>query len=169
MIHIYHGDGKGKTTAAAGLALRAAGAGMKVCFLQFFKDGSSSEVGMLRKIPSVTVRIPDVYHGRYKKMNDSEKEETAACYRAFLRDAVSEARDYDLIVLDEILSVYRYGLIDRDELKGFLRSEGEKREIVLTGRDPAPELLEAADYVTEMKKEKHPFDRGIGARKGIEF
>ena len=169
MIHLDHGDGKGKTTAAAGLALRAAGAGMRVLFLQFFKDGSSSEVGVLSKLENVTFRVPPVYHGRYKRMTAAEKRETADCYKAFLDEIIEKAGDYDLIVLDEAVSAYNYGLFSRERLLGFLESEREKREIVLTGRDPAPELEAAADYVTRMAKEKHPFDRGIAARKGIEF
>ena len=81
----------------------------------------------------------------------------------------SEAADYSLIVLDEAVSACRHGMIALPELLSLLHDEGQEREIVLTGRDPAPELVEAADYVTEMRKIKHPYDKGVGARKGVEF
>ena len=169
MIHLYHGDGKGKTTAACGLAVRAAGSGMKVLFVQFFKNGSSSEVKVLSSLPQVTVLIPEVFYGRYKKMTDAQRAETEACYHSVMEKVEAEAKEYDLIVLDESVSTYNYGFFDRDRFLSMLKAEKDKREIVLTGRSPAPELVEAADYVTEMRKEKHPFDRGIIARKGIEF
>ena len=169
MIHLYYGEGKGKTTAACGLAVRAAGSGMRVLFTQFFKDGSSSEVGVLASLPNVTVKLPPVYFGRFKMMTEAQKLETGSCYTGFLKSIVELAADHDLIVLDEIVSAYGYGMVDGEELIGFLRREGNKREIVLTGRGPARELIELADYATEMRKEKHPYDRGEPARKGIEF
>lgn len=169
MIHLYHGNGKGKTTAACGLAVRAAGSGMRVLFAQFFKNGSSSEVGVLSSLPGVTVMIPEVWYGRYKKMSDEQVEETKQCYTTLMHDIEKSAGEYDLIVLDESVSAYNYGMFDRDSFLEMLKSRKETTEIVMTGRDPAPELREIADYVTEMKKEKHPFDNGITARKGIEF
>ncbi len=169
MIHLYHGHGKGKTTAAVGLAVRAAGAGMRVLFVQFFKNGSSSEVKMLSSLPGVDVLIPEVWHGRYKKMSEEQQEETKKCYTELMRDVADRADGYGLIVLDESVSAYNYGMFDRESFLDMLRSWKDVREAVLTGRDPAPELREIADYVTEMKKEKHPFDLGVNARKGIEF
>ena len=169
MIHLYCGDGKGKTTAAAGLAVRACGSGMRVLFAQFFKNGSSSEMNVLSTLENVTTAAPEVFFGRFKHMTEDQTAQIGDCYRSFLSEIIEKADFYDLIVLDEAVSVYRYGLFDREDLLRFLKREKEKREIVLTGRDPAPELKEIADYVTEMKKEKHPFDRGITARKGIEF
>jgi len=169
MIHLYHGHGKGKTTAAVGLAVRAAGAGMRVLFVQFFKNGSSSEVKILSSLPGVDVLIPEVWHGRYKKMSEEQQEETKKCYTELMRDVAERADEYSLIVLDESVSAYNYGMFDRESFLEMLRSWKDVREAVLTGRDPAPELREIADYVTEMKKEKHPFDLGVNARKGIEF
>lgn len=169
MIHLYHGNGKGKTTAACGLAVRAAGSGMKVLFVQFFKSGRSSEINVLSEISNITVMLPEVRHGRFKTMSDEQKNEIHVCYRDFLDEIIKTAGGFDLIVLDESVSAYRYGLLDSEKLMRFLNSEKENREIVLTGRDPADELVEIADYVTEMKKQKHPYDKGIKARKGIEF
>ncbi len=169
MIHIYHGDGKGKTTAACGLAVRAAGRGLRVLFAQFFKDGSSGEIGVLSAIPHVETRHPPLHLGRWAGLSGGERERIAVSYRAYFEKIVSDAEKYDLIVLDEALSAFNHGCFPRDALLPFLRAQGGVREIVLTGRDPAEELLEAGDYVTEMRKEKHPFDRGVGAREGVEY
>ena len=169
MIHLYHGHGKGKTTAATGLAVRAAGSGMRVLFVQFFKDGSSSEVGVLSSLPGVEVLIPKVWYGRYKRMTEEQMEETRQCYTSLMHDIEEGAGEYDLIVLDEAVSAYNYGMFDHDSFLEMLRDRKDTVEIVLTGRDPAQELWDIADYVTEMKKEKHPFDNGVIARKGIEF
>ncbi len=169
MIHIYFGEGKGKTTAATGLAARAAGSGMKVLFVQFFKDGSSGEVKSLKALENITFLYPDTYNGRYATMTDDQKEVTKKSYTEAMKKAIGMAEDFDLIVLDEAVSVFSYGFIDRDELLSFLKDNREAKEIVLTGRDPARQLLELADYATEMKKHRHPFDRGIAAREGIEY
>ena len=168
MIHLYCGDGKGKTTAAVGLAVRAAGSGMRVLFVQFFKSGKSSEVTALEKLGIVTAH-PGVHYGRYKSLDEERKAEVRDNYGELLNDVIAHAAEYDLIVLDEAVSTYGYAMIDREQLMEFLRQEGSRREIVLTGRDPLPELTDAADYVTEMKKVKHPFDGGIAARQGIEY
>lgn len=169
MIHLYYGKGKGKTTAAAGLTVRAAGAGMRVLFAQFFKDGSSSEIEILKGLPGVETVHCAAHFGRWRTMTDGQREEISGSYRAMFASLAAGAGDFDLIVLDEAVSAYGYGALDREAVLAFLRAEGERREIVLTGRDPAPELLELADYATEMRKEKHPFDRGIAARRGIEY
>ncbi len=169
MIHLYYGTGKGKTTAAVGLAVRAAGAGKRVLFTQLFKSGSSSELAALSGISNITVQMPQEYHGRYKNMDDAQKEAISSAYHIFLNAFLEKAKDYDLIVLDEAVSAYRYGMLDAQALLSFLCEQGKSREIVLTGREPLPELLALADYATEMRKEKHPFDEGVKARKGIEF
>lgn len=169
MIHVYHGDGKGKTTAACGLSLRAAGHGFKVLFAQFFKDGSSGEIAAMAAVPNIEIRRPPCHNGRYKTLSDGERAEIGRCYRQFLTRIIGDAESYDLIVLDESVSAYNYEVIDRQALLNFLHIQGGLHEIVLTGRGPAPELLALADYVTEMHKEKHPFDRGITAREGVEY
>lgn len=169
MIHLYCGDGKGKTTAAVGLAVRAAGAGMRVLFAQFFKDGTSSEIASLHLLPNIETAHAALHYGRFKTMSEEQRSEIHESYSALLCDGIRRAGEYDVIVLDEAVSAYNYGMIDREALTGFLRDEGSRREIVLTGRNPAPELTDLADYVTEMRKEKHPFDCGIAARRGIEF
>ena len=169
MIHLYYGEGKGKTTAAVGLAVRAAGAGKRVLLTQFFKNGHSSEIKALSAIDGVEIMLPQEYRGRYKNMNEEERSAVNDSYHVFLRAFIEKATEYDAVILDEAVSAYLYGMLEPDDLLRFLKDEGQNREIVLTGRAPLPELLALADYATEMRKEKHPFDQGVKARKGIEF
>ena len=169
LIHIYCGDGKGKTTAAVGLSVRAAGCGRKVVFAQFFKDGSSGECCVLEKLPGITFLRPEKSFGFFWTLSAEERRGATAFYTAHLEKAIALAQDADLLVLDEAMSACAHGMIDEGALLKFLREKPEGLEVVLTGRDPSPEMQEAADYVTEMKKIKHPFDQGIGARKGVEY
>ena len=169
LIHIYCGDGKGKTTAAMGLSVRAAGCGRKVVFAQFFKDGHSGECCVLEKLPNITFLRPEKTFGFFWTLSEAEKAEARAFYTAHLQRALDLAKDADLLVLDEAMSACAHGMIDEEALLAFLRTKPEGLEVVLTGRDPSPAMQDAADYVTEMKKIKHPFDRGIPARKGVEF
>ena len=169
-MHIYCGDGKGKTTAAVGLAVRAAGYHMKVLFCQCMKDGRSSEIHMLQSLGVACCFCPE-HFGFYWNMTEEQKEEAKAAYTKLFLDAADRAvkEGYDLMIVDEFMSAYNYGLIDQKKALDFLSRRPEQLEIVLTGRDPGEELLELADYVTEMKKIKHPFDQGVPARKGIEL
>ena len=170
LIHIYCGDGKGKTSAALGLALRAAGAGIKVLFVQFLKDGSSSEISMLERLGIETACCPDIRKFVFQ-MTEAERLQAGEEYSRLLSSALSRCREegFGLLVLDEVLPACRLGLVPEEALMDFLRSKPSELEVVLTGREPSPALLELADYVTEMKKLRHPYDRGIQARKGIEF
>ena len=154
LIHLYFGDGKGKTTAAVGLSVRAAGAGKRVLFAQFLKDGSSSELNVLRALQNVEVACCTQNFGFFKAMDGQTKAAAQKAYSA---------------LLDEAVAACNHGLIEEATLIDFLRGRPKALEVVLTGRDPSQHLLDAADYVTEMRKRKHPFDRGIAARRGIEF
>ena len=169
LIHIYCGDGKGKTTAATGLAIRAAGAGKNVVFTQFFKDGSSSEIKVLQSVTNIQVLHCDTVRGFWKRMSDAQKAKVSADYGQFLHEVIQLARNADLLVLDEILSACNHGAVSEAAVADFLRSKPEYLEVVLTGRNPSDALLKLADYVTEMRKIKHPYDCGITARNGIEF
>lgn len=169
LIHLYCGDGKGKTTAAVGLSVRAAGAGKRVVFAQFYKDGSSSEIGILEKLPNVTVLVCRKHFGFFKRMTDAEKAQAAQAYTALLTDAIAHAGDADLLVLDEVISACNHGSVPEAEVLSFLEGKPEGLELVLTGRNPSDALVQRADYITEMKKLKHPFDSGIPARRGIEY
>lgn len=169
LIHIYCGNGKGKTTAATGLAVRAAGFGKKVVFCQFFKNGSSNEIKSLEKLENITLLHCKKPHKLFSKMNEAEKEEAKKDYKILFDEAISKSTKADLIVIDEAVSSCNYGMIDEEELINFLMNKPENLEVVLTGRNPSEKLLSYADYVTEMKKIKHPYDKGTAARKGIEF
>lgn len=171
LVHLYCGEGKGKTTAAVGLCARAAGSGKRVLFVQFFKDGSSSENASLRLLPTVHTMHEPRYFGRVSNMGKEEFEECKRAYSALFDAAISRAAEekFDLLVLDEAVSSCNHGVIDEGALLRFLKGRPARLEVVLTGREPSAALVEAADYVTEMKKVKHPFDAGIVARRGIEF
>lgn len=169
LIHLYCGDGKGKTTAALGLALRAAGAGKQVVFTQFFKDGSSSEIKPLAALPGVRVFHADTVKGFYRNMTPTQREQAGKDYTALFRQVTQAAQEADLLILDEIVSACNRGVVPEKLVTDFLREKPAWLEVVLTGRNPSAALLELADYITEMRKLRHPFDRGIGARKGIEF
>jgi len=174
LVHIYTGDGKGKTTAAAGLAVRAAGFGLKVLFVQFFKEDSapSGEKSFFRNLASETVTVlrSNCRHPFFTAGKTDEKAVTEAICATFekVRQIVSEG-GLDLLVLDEVISVLRGGWIPLEEFIDFVESRPSGLEVVLTGRDAPPELVRLADYVTEMLKIKHPFDEGINARRGVDF
>lgn len=171
LIHIYCGDGKGKTTAAMGLAVRAAGSGMKVVLAQFMKCGTSGEIKLIKEFPNVTFTCVSENLGFAWNMTAEEKEHAKSLYQQLFRDVrkLAVKQKADLLVMDEFMSAYNYGWIDQREALEFLQNKPEEMEIVLTGRDPGEELIALADYVTEMKKIKHPFEKGIPARKGIEL
>lgn len=169
LIHIYCGDGKGKTTAALGSALRAAGSGMQVLLLQFFKDGKSSEFTALEKVPGVMVVPQTQKFGFSWTLSPEEKAAAGRYYTGLMEDAFRRSGEYDLLILDEAMSACTNGMISEARLLELLGARPEGLEVVLTGRNPSQALLDAADYVTEMKKIKHPYERGVTARKGIEY
>ena len=169
LIHIYYGDGKGKTTAAMGQALRAAGSGLRVLIFQFMKDNTSSERFALEAVPNVTL-LPGKRHVKfYNQMNTEDKAE----YRHYNTKALDEIAkfciNFDVLVLDEAVCAVDLGLLREDKLIHFLQHKPRGLEVVMTGHHVSGELLELADYVTEMKKVKHPYEKGRSAREGIEF
>lgn len=171
LIHIYEGDGKGKTSTSVGLSVRCAGSGQEVVFSQFLKDNTSSEVSILEQIEGITYVYSERHFGFFFQMKEEEKEEARVYYRQHFEKAVETAlsKNARLFVMDELMSAYNLGVVDRDRVIEFLKTKPEEMEVVMTGRDPAPELVELADYVSRVVKIKHPFDQGIPARKGIEF
>ena len=169
-VHLYCGDGKGKTTAAVGLSVRASGAGKSVLFAQFLKDGSSSELNVLRALPNVKVLCCERNFGFFRSMDKETRAAAQKAYSALLEDVMRKSADgVALLVLDEAVAACNHGLIEEARLLVFLHHKPEDLEVVLTGREPSQRLLDAADYVTEMKKRAHPFDKGVSARLGIEF
>ena len=171
MIHIYCGDGKGKTTAALGLAVRAAGRGKRVLIARFLKNEDSGEVAVLREIPGVSVMPCEKCFGFTFRMNEAEKAEASAYYQELFEKTVRIAREIgaDLLILDEILGACNTGMVDKAALEAFLKKKEPAAEVVLTGRNPWENVLELADYVTDMQAVKHPYQMGVGAREGIEY
>lgn len=172
LVQVYTGDGKGKTTAAFGLALRAAGHGLKVCIIQFLKSPrfKAGEHQAIRKVPGVAVFK---FGGAFILSEMDEKVLEDA--RRSCAEAMSLARkklsqkDLDILILDEINVALSLGLVELGEVLRFVSGRPRHLEMVLTGRGAPPELIEAADLVTEMRALKHPFEKGLAARKGIEF
>ena len=172
LIHIYTGEGKGKTTASVGLAVRAAGQGLKVLFVQFFKldDASSGEKEILKKLPGIELLRSNVRHPIFtKEKTDKEllKQSISEIFETVKKKIASDG--INLLVLDEINSVLSGGWLAINDMVNFLKNKPEGLEVVLTGRDAPVELVKMADYVTEMLKIKHPFDSDVKARKGIEY
>ena len=166
-VHIYYGDGKGKTTAAMGLALRMLGAGKTVTVCQFLKDGASSEMNALRKFKKDCKLM---YYGEALKfiqmMSPSEFKTCKVIEnRLFIKACDS---DTDLVVFDEVLYLIDYCIFYEQMLLYYLDNRGDT-EVVLTGRNPGLKVKKRADYITKMFSEKHPFDNGEPAREGVEF
>lgn len=168
-IHIYFGDGKGKTTAAVGQIIRAAGYGLDVLVFQFLKNNSSNERKILEQIPNITC-LPGRERTKFtNQMNSEEKAELKHYNTKALDEIVKFCSPFDVLFLDEVLSAVELGLLSEDKLLSFLKHKPRGLEIIMTGHDISERMLEAADYATEMKKFKHPFDEGTSARAGIEF
>jgi cob(I)alamin adenosyltransferase len=175
LVQIYTGDGKGKTTAALGLALRAAGQGNKVLIYQFLKP-PSLDIGerFSIKLGAVRIRVEalDIEWDMKTSLEDEQKraQAEAAIAEVLARIAeTAEKRFYDVIILDEIVFCFSKGLAKLEDIKNIIEKKDDRVEIILTGYGATKELIELADLVTEMKKIKHPFDKGINARCGIEF
>ncbi len=181
LIHLYCGDGKGKTTAALGLAVRTAGCGGQAVAARFLKNDASGEVEALRRLGGVTVFPCKRTFGFTWQMGAQERAGAASWSRELFHAAFEEASRLAeermpeaeetpvLLVLDELCAALNAGLLDLEEVLRALDSRPVRLEVVITGRDPAPELWQRADYVTEMRKARHPFDRGVKARRGIEY
>ena len=170
LIHIYTGDGKGKSTAAIGLAIRCAGYGETVVYTQFLKSGTSSELNIIEEIPNIHIVEAEKSFGFLFNASEETKAEARVVYSQLLQDAIAKAKATNcrMLVLDEAIATYNYNLLDRDLLLSFLQNKPEEMEVVMTGRDPDKKLIDLADYVSDIRKVKHPYDQGIPARKGIE-
>lgn len=167
MIHLYEGDGKGKTTAAYGLALRMAGQGGSVAVAGFLKPVSSGEYKAIKTgFPGILIEYFGGEYGFFGKMSAEDekkaKEEIREGFFKFIKE------DVDLLILDEITDVVNFGIISENEFL-FGLDHCSSKDIVLTGRKPSDAISEKADYHTRFLKIKHPFDEGISARRGIEF
>ena len=166
LLHLYYGDGKGKTTAAMGLALRAMGSGKRVVILQFLKGGKSGEVPLLEQLGA------KVYRGKAGQkfvfqMSEAEKEATRQLQNANLTAAMADPAD--LLILDEAGSAWELDMVDKALLQKAVLERPAEQECVLTAHAAPQWMLDTADYATEMKCHRHPYQRGISARQGIEY
>lgn len=170
LIHVYCGNGKGKTTTAMGLCTRAAGYGMKVLIYQFMKNNKTSERKILEKVDNVTF-IDGLETEKFSfQMTEEEKEERRAYYLSQFRKVTALAKEggYQVLFLDEIIYTIVAGLFDENVLVEYLKKKPKNLEVILTGQNPGEAVIELADYVSEIQKVKHPFDKGIPSRYGIE-
>ena len=171
MLHLYTGDGKGKTTAALGLLLRAYGRGMRVVLAQFLKGRDTGELHALEKLQGVAVLRHTRDFGFYASASEQDRAEMKRQNDANLAEAVrlTDKGLCDLLVLDEICAAYNNGAVDAALADKLIYNRPHGLELVLTGRNAPPRFAEAADYVTEFINRKHPYDSGAAAREGIEF
>lgn len=165
MLHLYWGNGKGKTTAAMGLALRALGHGRRVVIVQFLKDGTSGEIAPLRAAGAAVYACPNAKFTWL--MDEADKAVAREASARALGQALTEP--FDLLVLDEACAALKSSILDEALLRRAVAFAKNGREVVLTGRDPAPWLQDAADYSTEMRAHKHPYADGVAAREGVEY
>lgn len=167
LVHVYTGDGKGKTTAALGLALRASGQGLRVGFLQFLKGAPRcGEHRFLEKYPAFRIVQPNT--GNVFRQSEEEARAAVEVALALAREMLHGGA-YDLLVLDEVLTARKLGYLTTAQVLALIDEKPANLELVLTGRGAPPEVIDAADLATEMVMRKHPFARGVRARRGIEF
>jgi cob(I)alamin adenosyltransferase len=183
MIYLFTGDGKGKTTAALGIALRSLGFSRKVLFIQFLKSGDSSENIFFKDIKNIEVKTfgqkgfflpleelekkPFLKKMGVKPIGEKDRELGEEALSLFKKSIFGKT--YDLIVLDEICPAINFGVVDKEELLKLLKDNQDRKDIVLTGRDCIEELKVVADLVTEIKNIKHYYQKGIKAKKGIDY
>lgn len=167
-VHVYTGNGKGKTTAAVGAAVRAAGSGLRVGFFQFLKSGASGELAALAKL-GVEVGSPEGQDKFLWQMTDEEKTACARRQTQLLEQAATLAPALDVLVLDEVVCAVAEGMVPWQGLLALVQTRPAGTELILTGRGASEELVALADYVTEMRFVRHPFEKGVPARRGIEF
>ena len=166
-IQVYTGDGKGKTTAALGLSLRAAGAGLKVFIAQFIKMGEYSEIKALKKFHD-RITVAQFGLGRFVKGKPSDQDIEAARKGLETIRSIFSSGEYNIVILEEANVAVTCELFSTQELLDIIDAKPDDIELVITGRGAAPEIIERADLVTEMKSEKHYFQKGVTARIGIE-
>ncbi|NOZ68141.1 MAG: cob(I)yrinic acid a,c-diamide adenosyltransferase [Deferribacteres bacterium] len=171
LIHVYTGEGKGKTTAAFGLAERAAGHGRKVLVLQFLKSGTreSGEIVSARNSGIKVIKFNDQTTPLFDR--DASPERIRDSVKKAIAVSMEEIKSglYDIVILDEFNTVLKCGFATMKDAREIIDAKPERLELVFTGRGAPQELIELADYVTEMRLIKHPFKNGVKARKGIEF
>lgn len=166
-VHVYTGDGKGKTTAALGLALRAIGAGLKVYIAQFIKKGNYSEINALKRF-SDCVTVEQFGRGRFTRGKPTPEDIEAARKGLMRVKEILSSRQHHIVILDEINVAVSYGIFSPEDLLDIIDRKPDEIELIITGRNAAPEIVEKADLVSEVKAIKHYFQSGVKARIGIE-
>jgi len=169
LIQVYTGDGKGKTSAAFGSALRALGRGLKVYVVQFIKGGFDyGELYIAKQLPSL--KLSAFGRGRFITETPPSQKDVQLAREAFeLAKKVVDSGEYDIVILDEINVVVNLKMIGVDEVVELIKNKPKHVELILTGRYAPAQIIEAADLVTEMREVKHPFAQGVPPRKGIEY
>lgn len=170
LIHVYCGNGKGKTTCAMGLCTRAAGYGYKVLIYQFMKNNKTSERKILEQVPNVTFIDGKEIEKFAFQMTEEEKAERKDYYLKQFKyvTELAEKEQYQVLFMDELIYTIGAGLFDEAVLVDYLKHKPEELEVILTGQNPGEAVIQLADYVSEIRKIKHPFDRGQKSRMGIE-
>lgn len=169
-VHLYTGHGKGKTTAALGMAVRAAGSGLRSIFIQFMKGQHYGEMEAVKRLGDL-ITIEQYGSADFCRLDDENIMEHVQRAQRGLersREALLDSR-YTLVVLDEIVTAYLFKLLSLKDMLGLIEQKPAAKEMVLTGRGAPPKLIERCDLVTEMKEVKHYFNAGVEAREGIEF
>lgn len=168
---MYYGDGKGKTTAAAGLAIRAAGCGRDVIFSRFMKGNESGEIAAMKQMTGIKILENSENYGFYGQMSEEDKKQITKEHNRLLEHIMESIKhgECDMLIMDEITWAYRYRLLERDRVEQLIKEKPVSLELVLTGREPDELFLTHADYITEMKCIKHPYEKGIAARRGVEY
>ena len=171
LVHLYYGNGKGKTTAAMGLALRALGQGKQVVIVQFLKNHVTGEIKLFEQMEHVRLFRGKAGNHFTSSMTPEELSKTKEIHEQNFSQALEliEQGRCELLVLDEILDAVAKGLFEEKPLISLLEQRPRTLEVVLTGRKPSERVRAIADYITKMEKERHPFDSGIPAREGIEY
>lgn len=170
LVHVYFGNGKGKTTTGMGLCTRAAGSGYKVLIYQFMKDNKTNERNVLKLADNITL-MEGLDEEKFSYcQTEKERRERIEFYAAQFKEATRQAeQNYHVLFLDEVLYAIQVGLLDEEMVLKYLQNKPKDLEIILTGNTPSEALINIADYVSEIKKIKHPFDAGQPARIGIEL
>ncbi len=171
LIHVYTGDGKGKTTSALGLATRALGSGLKVCYCSFHKEPEKygyTEMDSLRKLGATVYNFAKGHPHLDKSIDENEIKKQVPAAIEFLTRLLKE-ENYNILIMDEILISIRDSYLDESILLDFIKQKPKNLELILTGRSATENVIQLADYVTFCKKLKHPYDNGVMSRAGIEF
>lgn len=170
MIQTYFGDGKGKTTASIGAAIRCAGCGKRVLIVQFLKNNDSFEFNTLEKISSIDFLCSSEHYALFDNKNSERTPILSKAYNELLfTDVKSKAELYQMIVLDEVLDAVACGYIEEDDLSELISKLKEDTEVILTGHTLTEKIADISDYISEVKAVKHPYTNGVLPREGIEF